>query len=103
MVSSLPIHMTPLLPPPASRPISRSLRQGNYSPDWRLQVFEQHIVEITRAKPKLEFQAVNLILGREKDPFIRQLILLAFGRRNLLGDAIQFVQSERQFACRHFW
>lgn len=82
-----------LLSPSTSQPISRSLRQGNYSPDWRLQVFQQHGEEITKAKH--EFKAVNSILSREKDPFVRQLILHEFGRGGLLGDAIRFFQFER--------
>lgn len=56
------------------------------------------MVRITEAPLKRQFQVINDILAQEKDPFVRQLILHAFGRRSLLADAIRFVHSERQTA-----
>jgi hypothetical protein len=76
-------------------PIPRSLRESaNYSPCWRFEVFEQYLVKIAEAKD--ESTAVSEILLRERDPFVRQLLLFHFDRRCLIADSIKYATQCRQ-------
>ena len=69
--------------------IPRSLAcSANYSPSWRFEVFEQYLTEIAHANN--ESNAVTEMLSKENDPVVRQLLLFHFGRRCLIGDALQY-------------
>jgi hypothetical protein len=76
-------------------PIPRSLRDSpNYSPCWRVEVFEQYLIRIAEAKD--QSNAVTEILAEEGDPFIRQMLLFHFERRCLIPDSIEYAIQCRQ-------
>jgi hypothetical protein len=76
-------------------PIPRSLRDSpNYSPCWRVEVFEQYLIRIAEAKD--QSNAVTEILAEEGDPFIRQMLLFHFERRCLIPDSIEYAMQCRQ-------
>ena len=82
-----------------SLPIPRSLRESpNYSPSWRSEVFEQYLIKIAEAKD--QSTTLSEFLSRERDPFIRQLLLFRFDRRCVIPDAVRYavecLQSETQ-------
>jgi hypothetical protein len=70
--------------------VARSIEVGpDYKPDWRLRVTEQHLLAISRVEDRSA--AVNLILIKERDPFIRQLVRFHTGTgRCVIPDALEY-------------
>jgi len=70
---------------------ARSLNDGwDYRPDWRIHVIESYLVEIAGAKDRAD--ALQGILFREPDPFVRQGVRFRF-----TGDCVHRAAIECTF------
>lgn len=86
--------MVYLLPSPdkpisLDKPIIRSLVEGpDYKPDWRLRLSEQYLLQISQAKDMSA--ATDLIVSKECDPFVRQLVRFHSGRGSIIATSIEY-------------